>query len=119
MIKFLCDAQLPPLLCKKLNENGYEATHVTDIGLLYAKDSEIWRYALNHTMVIMTKDSDFAQRTHLANFSPKVVWVRLPNAKSAVLVKQILPLMPQICDVIQQGERLVEIRQSDIFKTVE
>ena len=62
MIKFLCDAQLPPVLCKKLNENGYEATHVIDIGLLYAKDSEIWRYALNHTMIIMTKDSDFAQR---------------------------------------------------------
>lgn len=110
MIKFLCDARLPPALCKSLVAKGYEAIHVIDAGLLYAKDAEIWRYALNQNMVIMTKDSDFSQRSYMVNVSPKIVWIRLPNAKSSILINQILPMMPEICKAIKEGESLIEIR---------
>jgi len=39
---FLVDAQLPPGLAGWLIEKGHTATHVKDVFLTSAEDSEIW-----------------------------------------------------------------------------
>ncbi len=59
-MQFLVDAQLPPALARLLREHGHTAEHITEIGPADAPDSEIWRYALEHDAVIVTKDEDFA-----------------------------------------------------------
>ncbi|MDD2894074.1 MAG: DUF5615 family PIN-like protein [Halothiobacillaceae bacterium] len=51
-MRFVVDAQLPPVLARFLTENMREdAVHVLDVGLLNASDTAIWTYALEHERV--------------------------------------------------------------------
>ncbi|MEN9894967.1 MAG: hypothetical protein RIR97_819 [Pseudomonadota bacterium] len=86
MIQFLIDAQLPSALAKRLQLNGFNAVHVTDIGMGTASDSEIWQYSLTKDYILITKDEDFAQRKILANKSPRIVWVRIKNTRKQALL---------------------------------
>ncbi len=61
-MRFLVDAQLPPALARLIAERGHVAEHITDIGPGDAPDRDLWRYALAHQAVIVTKDEDFAAR---------------------------------------------------------
>jgi len=68
-----------------------ECTHVHDIGMDRASDTEVWRYAAEHGFTIVSKDSDFHQRSLLFGSPPKVVWLRLGNcsvAESAVALRE-------------------------------
>jgi predicted nuclease of predicted toxin-antitoxin system len=58
-VRFLVDAQLPPLLARYLVAAGYPAEHVSDLGLDAASDREIWARAADLGAVIVTKDEDF------------------------------------------------------------
>jgi hypothetical protein len=40
-MRFLVDAQLPPMLVRWLRERGHEAEHVTEIGMVGASDRDI------------------------------------------------------------------------------
>ncbi len=55
-----------------------EYVHQLDINP-NAKDKEIWQYALEQSLIIVTKDSDFSNRTLLSVPPPKVVHIRLGN----------------------------------------
>ena len=46
----------------------------------HVADTVIWRYAQAHDYVIVTQDSDFAERGQLYGAPPKVVWLRCGNA---------------------------------------
>lgn len=69
-MRFLIDAQLPPALAVLLEEHGHTAEHITDIGPADSSERELWRYALEHQSVIVTKDEDFA------NISPRALMRR-------------------------------------------
>ena len=60
-----------------LTDRDHDAKHVGDIGMLAASDSEIWRYAIEHNAVLVTKDEDFADRALLDNSAPAIIWVRV------------------------------------------
>ncbi|MGH8503949.1 MAG: DUF5615 family PIN-like protein [Gammaproteobacteria bacterium] len=59
---FLIDAQLPPALARWIEDHGYSARHVFDLGLATASDAAIWSHAAASETVIVTKDEDFARR---------------------------------------------------------
>jgi predicted nuclease of predicted toxin-antitoxin system len=59
-----------------------DSRHVTDLGLDMATDAEIWAYAGEHGLVIVSKDSDFRQLAFLHGPPPKAIWVRLGNAST-------------------------------------
>ena len=56
-----------------------ECRRVHDIGMDRASDTEVWRYAAEHGFTIVSKDSDFHQRSLLFGSPPKVVWLRIGN----------------------------------------
>lgn len=56
-----------------------ESVHVKDIGLEQATDSDIWEYAEKHEYTIVSKDSDFHQRSFVKGFPPKVIWIQRGN----------------------------------------
>ena len=58
-LRFLVDAQLPPALARLLSGLGHDASHVFDLGEVAMADGAIWKYAIEHNAVIVTKDSDF------------------------------------------------------------
>jgi predicted nuclease of predicted toxin-antitoxin system len=52
---------------------------VREVGLKEAGDSIIWTYAKQNGFVIVSKDSDFQQRSLLFGHPPKFVWLRVGN----------------------------------------
>ena len=62
-------------LCQRLAEwiaeHGHEAEHLSQVGLLAAKDPAIWEYALSRGSAVVTKDEDFPRRRAMADPPPK------------------------------------------------
>ena len=106
---FIIDAQPPPALARWLAANGHEAEHVADRGMQSALDSVIWDYALQASVVIVTKDEDFAQRKALTDAGPSVVWIRLPNTRRRELLAWFETVLPDIVAALIRGETLIEV----------
>lgn len=109
-MRFLVDAQLPPALALWLREAGYDAQAVREVGLRDADDTVIWRHALAHRWVIVTKDEDFVQRAHTGAAGPLVVWLRIGNTSNASLRAWLVPQLPELVRLVGQGCRVVEVR---------
>lgn len=109
-MRFLIDAQLPPALARLLSDHGHVAEHVCDIGLRDASDRDLWRYALEHDAVLVTKDEDFPAMVLLNDSSPAIVWVRVGNTRRRALLEWFEPLIDRIIDLVCAGTRLVELR---------
>jgi predicted nuclease of predicted toxin-antitoxin system len=78
-MKLLFDQNLSPRLPRLLADLYPDSIHVRAAGLRDATDSEIWVYAKQHGFVIVSKDSDFQQRSLLYGHPPKFVWLRVGN----------------------------------------
>ena len=58
------------------------SVHVRDVGLQTADDVVVWDYAEQQELTIVSKDSDFRQRSFLFAHPPKVVWLRRGNCST-------------------------------------
>jgi len=86
-VKLLFDQNLPYCLVKSLAGLYPDSTHVRLIGLESADDETIWNYARTHGYTIVSKDSDFHQRSFLQGFPPKVIWIRCGNSSTSQIEK--------------------------------
>lgn len=109
-MRFLIDAQLPPVLGRLLSQRGHLAEHVTDIGPADMPDRELWQYAIDHDAVLITKDEDFATLLLMRGPSPVIVWVRIPNTRRQALLAWFEPLIDTIVELVDAGNRLIELR---------
>jgi predicted nuclease of predicted toxin-antitoxin system len=85
-MKFIVDAQLPPLLCKVLEKAGLSAIHVDSLPKGdKSSDTEIIDYADENQLIIVTKDSDFYY-SHMIKKQPrKLLLVTTGNLKNSDL----------------------------------
>jgi predicted nuclease of predicted toxin-antitoxin system len=81
-VKLLFDENLSPRLTASLADAYPGSQHVHEIGLGAAEDSAVWDYARQNGFAIVTKDSDFAERSVLAKGPPKIIWIRLGNCST-------------------------------------
>ena len=88
-MKLLFDQNLSYRLVRLLADTFPDCQHVRNVGLKEAPDTQVWEFARSNSYAIVSKDSDFHQRSLLLGFPPKVVWVRLGNC-STKAVEQIL-----------------------------
>ena len=86
-MKLLFDENLSHNLVGKLANVYPDSEHVRNAALKEASDTEIWEYARAHSYVIVSKDSDFHQRSLLLGFPPKVIWVKLGNCSTRSVEK--------------------------------
>lgn len=84
-MKLLFDQNLSPRLPRLLSDIYPESVHVREIGLRDADDLSIWRYAEAHAYAIVSKDSDFQQRSLLHGAPPKFIWSRVGNCTTAMI----------------------------------
>jgi predicted nuclease of predicted toxin-antitoxin system len=82
-VKLLFDQNLSHKLVRRLADLFPDCVHVRDVGLKAVGDPLVWEYAKNNGLMIVSKDSDFHQRSFLYGFPPKVIWVRLGNCSTA------------------------------------
>lgn len=75
----------------------------------WLRDTLIWQRASELSAVIVTKDEDFAQLTILRPDSVAVVWLRVGNCRTAVLLASFERLWPEIIRQLDSGARLIEL----------
>lgn len=107
---FLIDAQLPPALVHWLHERGHTAEHVADVGLSDAEDVDVWNRAAQDGATIVTKDEDFAERAARDSSSPVIVWLRIGNSTNRALLHWLSPRWAEIEELLESGNRLIEVR---------
>jgi len=93
-MRLLFDQNLSPRLPRLLSELFPDSAHVREVGLREADDEIIWLHAKMHGFVIVSKDSDFQQRSLLRGAPPQFIWLRLGNcsvAESANLLRRNAP----------------------------
>jgi predicted nuclease of predicted toxin-antitoxin system len=78
-MKLLFDQNLSWRLPAKLTDLYHDSRHIRQIGMKESQDVDIWNYAKANGFVIVSKDSDFQQRSLLFGHPPKVIRLRVGN----------------------------------------
>jgi len=108
-VNFLLDANLPPRLCLWLQERDQKATHLLDLRSLRAPDKQVWELAITHQAVIITKDTDFYERSLLLGQPPQVVLVSLGNCSNNSLVQYLELSWRSVEAELSAGARLIVV----------
>ncbi len=109
-MKFLVDNQLPPALARFIAEDlGVEAIHVIDVGLRDGTDAEIWGYASENDVVLISKDDDFVT-LYSKTPSARLLWVRIGNCRRVFLLSVFREQWRRILARFESGDRFVELR---------
>jgi predicted nuclease of predicted toxin-antitoxin system len=103
-VKLLFDENLPPRLAEVLAKDYPGSAHVHECGLGRSDDEAIWQYARDNGFTIVSKDSDFQERSVLRGHPPKVVWLRAANSTTALIENLLLTASPLVTRFIQEDQ---------------
>jgi len=73
-------------------------------------DGSLWNFAIKGGWTIVTKDEDFVARCIGNPTAPPVVWLRIGNCTNRVLFSWLEPILTDIQNRLDQGEKLIEVR---------
>jgi predicted nuclease of predicted toxin-antitoxin system len=76
----LFDEDLSHRLVEILSEEYPGCIYVRDVGLRGTEDFQIWHYCKENRPMIVSKDTDFRERSFLEGSPPKVIWLDVGNA---------------------------------------
>ena len=86
MIKILLDQGLPRSAAELLRQQGWDALHVSDVGLAAASDQTILNQAEQQGRTVVTLDADFHALLAVSGASaPSVVRLRIEGLKGSEL----------------------------------
>jgi predicted nuclease of predicted toxin-antitoxin system len=109
-MKLLLDANISWRLCAPLTEHFGACDHVNRTALTPpAKDSEIWKYALQNDYVIVTHDFDFLNMLEVYGYPPKVILFKTGNISTKTTLDILLRAKQTIIDFHQKECGLLEI----------
>jgi predicted nuclease of predicted toxin-antitoxin system len=104
------DAQMSPAIATWISINySVNAVAIRDLGLRDAEDKKIFEAARQEKAVVMTKDSDFVLLLDKLGTPPQVIWVTCGNTSNARLKEVLTHTLPKALDLLNFGEKLVEI----------
>ena len=109
MAKYLIDANLPYRLSLW---QGEDFQHVFDLDDSWP-DGEIWHYAKEHSLTIVTKDADFSDWMLLSDPPPKVIHLRIGNMKMRDLFSFLHRHWHEIVE-LSETHKLVSVYQDEI-----
>jgi predicted nuclease of predicted toxin-antitoxin system len=103
-VKLLFDENISPRLAGVLLDIYPGSAHVHNCGLGSANDVDVWQYARDNDFTIVSKDSDFQERSILLGAPPKVIWLRTTNCTSAEIESLLRAALPAIKRFIQEDQ---------------
>ncbi|MGL5134001.1 MAG: DUF5615 family PIN-like protein [Planktothrix sp.] len=104
-MKLLLDENLSDRIICQIIDLYANSNHVKTFALTNTDDSIIWEYAKSNDFVIVSKDSDFHQRSLLYGHPPKFIYLRIGNSPTSQII-QIL--RDNFATIIQFGNSEVE-----------
>ena len=112
-MKLLFDANLSPTLVAHLRTHYPGSLHVRDIGLGAGSDAQIWDHAKVEGFVIVSKDTDFRERSFVEGFPPKVIWVSLGNAGTVVIAARLRDAQPAVTTFLAAPDESLLVISTD------
>jgi predicted nuclease of predicted toxin-antitoxin system len=109
-LKLLFDENLSPRLVELLALSYPGSRHVHSCGLGASSDEDIWEYAKEHGFVIVSKDSDFSERSIVHGHPPKVVWLRVGNCTTDQVGLLLLNIVDALTEFAESEEHACLIR---------
>jgi len=113
MKRILLDQGLAPLAATILSQHGFDAIHVSEIGMERAEDAEILNRARTDECVCVTLDHDF--HAHLAltgQGRPSVVLLRTQGLNAQGQADLIRSVLAQCEDALAEGAAISADRES-------
>lgn len=105
-MNLLLDENLSWRLIKKLMDDFHLIVHSNEIIAFnkQPKDWEIWNYAENNNLVIVTNDEDFLRLSQTKGFPPKVILLRVGNAPTNIIANILIQNKAKIEIFISNNE---------------
>ena len=91
---------------------AFPVIHVSVLGES-PSDTQIWQYAKQNDLAIVTKDADFSNRFMVDDSPPKVVHLRLGNMRQRVFHVFLASVWPKIESLIVDC-KLIDVYQDRI-----
>jgi predicted nuclease of predicted toxin-antitoxin system len=94
--RLLFDENLAARLVDQLRDLFPDSQHVRGVLGAAATDEQIWEWARNEGLVIVSKDEDFQRFSVWRGVPPKVIWIQLGNSSTrdvAALLRSAQPLI--------------------------
>jgi predicted nuclease of predicted toxin-antitoxin system len=88
-VKLLLDENLSDRILPEIIDLYPESSHVKIHGLAQTDDSLIWAFAKEFGYAIVSKDSDFHQRSLVFGAPPKFIFLRVGNC-STIRISELL-----------------------------
>lgn len=85
-MKLLLDENLSDRIVYKIIDLYPGSEHVKTLALTNTDDGIIWEYAKANNFMVVSKDSDFHQRSLLYGHPPKFVYLRIGNSPTSKIV---------------------------------
>lgn len=104
MAKYLVDVNLPYYFSLWKSDDFIFQRDINSS----ATDEEIWKYAQENNLTIITKDSDFSNKILLKTPPPKVVHIRTGNMKMKVFHDFLKKMWPEIIR-LNQNHKMVSV----------
>jgi predicted nuclease of predicted toxin-antitoxin system len=86
-MKLLLDENLSDRIVDKILDLYPDSQHVKTLGLINTDDAIIWEFAKMNSFMIISKDSDFHQRSLLYGHPPKFIYLRIGNSPTSKIVQ--------------------------------
>ncbi len=86
-MKLLLDENLSDRIIHRIVDLYPNSEHVKTLGLINTDDALIWEYAKINGFVVVSKDSDFHQRSLLYGHPPKFVYLRIGNCPTSKIIQ--------------------------------
>ena len=112
-MKLLFDANLSPTLAAHLRTHYPGSLHVRDIGLRAGSDAHIWEHAKAEGFVIVSKDTDFRERSFVEGFPPKIVWLNLGNAGTLEIAERLRGAAAAVAAFVADQDESLLVISSD------
>ncbi len=105
----MIDVNLPSRFSVWAGEEYEYVVHIND----KLKDSEIWEYAKENTLTIVTKDTDFSDMIMMNNPPPKVIHIKIGNMKIKEFHQLISRIWQDVC-TMSESFKLIRVYSNKI-----
>ena len=109
MSKYLIDVNLPSRFSVWVSDEYEHVVHIND----ELKDSEIWEYAKENSLTIVTKDTDFSDMIMLNNPPPRVIHIKIGNMKMREFHQLITKVWDDVC-TMSEDFKLIRVYSNKI-----
>lgn len=90
MIKLLLDENISQRVIARISLMYSGSAHVKDFDLAQTDDDRIWHFAKTNDYIIVSKDSDFHQKSLLWRHPPKFIYLRVGNCSTSYIIQVLL-----------------------------